>query len=348
MTQPTSINMTFDTSLVDLQANTSFSTTESDPSDAGTSKTYGHNVNPSDSQQGSSDRGAGYKAPNPLYTVGTLDEGSRQPHISTPVQHVTTKEAYNQWASVYDSDGNMLQSIDDNELLTMIPSFLSQVLSHVPSESSSIHVVDLGCGTGRNTTKLITYGWPTAHRINITALDFSSGMLDVATKKIQSLPLNTDKYANPTTRLEQCDCFPTVSEPSASPLPSIPGSALQPAHAVLSTLVLEHVPLPDFFSTLASLLVEGGYALVSNMHSDMGQVSQAGFINEVGVKVRGQSFAHTTEETREHAQRAGFEVLDIRERRVEKKDLEKGIVGVRGGKWIGVLVWYGLMLKKIA
>ena len=32
------------------------------------------------------------------------------------VQNISTQDAYNQWASVYDTDGNMLQAIDDLEL----------------------------------------------------------------------------------------------------------------------------------------------------------------------------------------------------------------------------------------
>ena len=168
----------------------------------------------------------------------------------------------------------------------------------------------------------------------------------MAAKKIEALPLNdTKRFANPMTRLEQCDCFPTVYNSTASPLPTVTG--LEPAQAVISTLVLEHIPLTDYFSTLACLLVKGGYALVTNMHSEMGNMSQAGFVNEQGVKVRGKSFAHTVEETREEARRAGFEMLQCRERKVQKQDLVNGVVGERGGKWVGVKVWYGLLLRKI-
>jgi predicted TPR repeat methyltransferase len=240
----------------------------------------------------------------------------------------------------------MLQSIDDDELKTLLPTFISQVLNQASTSTFCINLVDLGCGTGRNTAKLISCPWPKDYKISITALDFSAGMLDVAAKKIDALPLNdTKRFANPMTRLEQCDCFPTVYNSTASPLPTVTG--LEPAQAVISTLVLEHIPLTDYFSTLACLLVKGGYALVTNMHSEMGKMSQAGFVNEQGVKVRGKSFAHTVEETREEARRAGFEMLQCRERKVQKQDLVNGVVGERGGKWVGVKVWYGLLLRKI-
>jgi cyclopropane fatty-acyl-phospholipid synthase-like methyltransferase len=119
------------------------------------------------------------------------------------------------------------------------------------------------------------------------------------------------------------------------------------ADAVLSTLVLEHVPLPAYFSTLSALLKTGGYALVTNMHSDMGQVSQAGFVNEQGVKVRGTSFAHTVEETVGEAARQGFEVVSVKERRMEEEDVKEGRVGERGWKWVGVRVWYAVVVRKL-
>jgi SAM-dependent methyltransferase len=350
MTQPNNIDATFDTSLVDL--NTSFSTTESDPSDCGLAKRCASTTVTPTLQPASLNAGSNQDTPKPSQAVplsstsALSPEGTQLPRTHTPVQHIPTLEAYDQWASIYDSDGNMLQSIDDDELKSLLPTFITQVLTSTSTSIPPINIVDLGCGTGRNTAKLISYPWPKSNHVTVTALDFSAGMLDVAAKKIDALPLHcADKFTNPTTRLEQCDCFPTVSEPTASPLPTVP--RLQPVQAVISTLVLEHIPLTDYFSTLACLLVKGGHALVTNMHSEMGQMSQAGFVNAQGVKVRGKSFVYTVGETREEARRAGFEILECRERQVEKQDLMNGIVGERGGKWVGVKVWYGLLLRKI-
>ncbi|KAH7113883.1 S-adenosyl-L-methionine-dependent methyltransferase [Dendryphion nanum] len=335
MTQPTSVNMTFDTSLVDLapeshrydqspRINTSFSTTESDPSDVGPYLAQGTPI----TQQ----TGLNQTTPTPSQITSI-------PKTSTPVQHIPTQEAYNQWASIYDSDGNMLQSMDDIEIEWLLPTLLARVLI---TQSGSLNLLDLGCGTGRNTAKLLSYAWPKDRKVNIVALDFSEGMLNIAAKKLTSIPRDA---ANVTLRLEKCDCFPTVHDPSASPLPAVQN--LQLVDAITSTLVLEHIPLRDYFSTLASLVVKDGLALVTNMHSEMGRISQAGFINEQGVKVRGESYAYTPEETVEEAKKAGFEVLELKERKMEKRDVESGLVGERGLKWVGINVWYGLLLKKI-
>ncbi|KAL6151890.1 hypothetical protein ACJQWK_10147 [Exserohilum turcicum] len=284
MTQPTSINMTFDTSLVD--------------------------VNP-------------------------------PPRI----EHMPTRDTYNQWASVYDTDGNMLQAIDDVELATRLPDFLSQVLRSMAHNGGmqEVRVLDVGCGTGRTTAKLVQYNWHgQAKHVHVTGIDFSQAMLDVARTKLTREKLHQggaeESRAKVRWRLECGDVF---SPPLAF--------SLEPQHAIVSTLVLEHVPLATFLSTVASLLVVGGMALITNMHADMGRTSQAGFVNANGVKIRGQSFVYTVQETVQSAKESGFEVLGTWEREVTREHVdEKGAnIGERGKKWVGIKVWYGLVIRKV-
>ncbi|KAK3213716.1 hypothetical protein GRF29_28g703060 [Pseudopithomyces chartarum] len=257
------------------------------------------------------------------------------------VQHISTRDAYNQWASVYDTDGNMLQAIDDLELEQLLPELLN--LGSVGSKSLAVarklELLDLGCGTGRNTAKLLTHPW--AQPVFVRAIDFSSRMLDIAEKKLLTLH-EENKMVD--LMLNQADCFPTVTDKSASPVPNVEG--LGTFDIVISTLVLEHVPLQDYFATLAVLVKKGGYALVTNMHSEMGRISQAGFVNAEGVKVRGTSFAHTPEMTVEAAREAGFEIMNVKERTMTEADVKGGRVSERGWKWVGTQVWYGLMLRR--
>jgi SAM-dependent methyltransferase len=313
MTQP-SINSTFDTSLVDLNPNISFSTTESDPSDAGMSTTTQKITTPSPLAQ---------------------DLNQNTPQASqvppTPVQHIGTQAAYDQWATVYDTDGNMLQSIDDDELNTLLSFLLDQVAS---TSSPSINVLDLGCGTGRNTLRLLSHIWPPSKTICVTGLDFSAGMLSLARTKLSAL-------TSPTTilRLEHCDPFPpTRFDPSSL--------NLSPQDFVISTLVLEHIPLHTFFATLDALLAPGATALLTNMHEEMGSRSQAGFVNAEGVKVRGESYVYSLAETVQGAEGAGLRVVQARERRVEESDVQRGVVGKRGAKWVGCKVWFGVVVRK--
>lgn len=251
------------------------------------------------------------------------------------MQHIGTQEAYDQWASVYDSDGNMLQSIDDSELDTLFP----YLVDHIDTISdSSVSVLDLGCGTGRNTARLLSHSWPANRQVAVTGLDFSAGMLNLARTKLVPL-VNTNKDI--TLRLEQCDPFPATNDFSPSII-NIP-----PQNLIISTLVLEHIPLHTYFSTLTTLLTRGGIALVTNMHDDMGSRSQAGFVNAQGVKVRGESFVYSLPETVQAAKDAGLELVEAKERSVRAEDVETGVVGKRGAKWIGCKVWFGIVVRKV-
>jgi hypothetical protein len=178
MTQPTSVNMTFDTSLVDLNPNVSFSTTESDPSDFG-----GLTNDTTTTQQPSLFDDQSQETPKSSQALST-DMAPPLAKPSTSVQHIATQEAYDQWASVYDSDGNMLQAIDDIELATSLPQFLEQVQNSV--NTPTISILDLGCGTGRNTAKLLSFAVPQGRRTTVIGLDFSKGMLDLAAEKLRS------------------------------------------------------------------------------------------------------------------------------------------------------------------
>jgi len=332
MTQPTSVNMTFDTSLVDVNpppadsASVSFSTTESEST--------------LDMQQ--------TPKPSP-FTVPS------RPVTKSSVQHIPTQDAYNQWAAIYDTDGNMLQAIDDLELASLLPNFLASVSSSTggDGEGDEISVLDLGCGTGRNTFKLLRHDWSKsgAQRVNVMGLDFSQAMLNIASEKLAPLVQQEKAGIILGLRLECCDCFPTASSTNASAgtsaLPEAVKGSPAVVDAVISTLVLEHVPLTPFFATLAAVLRRGGTALVTNMHEDMGRVSQAGFVNEAGVKVRGSSFVYSVQETVDAATEAGFEVLRVVEREMQKADVEAGRVGGRGWKWVGVKVWYGVIVRKV-
>lgn len=336
MTQPNTVDMTFDTSLVDLKPNTSFSTTESDPSD------FGIPISDADTptmQPQAVFEDESQETPKPSQAL-PHDIISPQVKSSTTVQHVGTQDAYDQWASVYDSDGNMLQAIDDIELANALPNFMEQV--QAGRRSHIISLVDLGCGTGRNTVKLLGFELPSGRQTTVTGLDFSKGMLDIAADKIRMF---NDGSESTRARLAQCDCFPTVNNPSASPLPSVPG--LSPVNGVISTLVLEHLPLFDYFSTLSALLKPNGLALVTNMHEDMGSSSQAGFVNAQGVKIRGDSFVHTVVDTVVSAQKAGLEVVSVKEREMTREDVETGAVGERGWKWVGIRVWYSVLVRKV-
>ncbi|CZR62851.1 uncharacterized protein PAC_12748 [Phialocephala subalpina] len=253
-----------------------------------------------------------------------------------PVQSVSNTELYNRWAKVYDTDGNILQAIDD----ALLPPLLDQAFQLL-SSSSPISITELGCGTGRNTAKLLLPSLTTIVPIkSITALDLSEGMLSVAKQRCESLLASTASTATSAPPTLNFHVFDALSPSDLG----VEGSA----DLVLSTLVLEHLPIDTFFKAASSFLKPNGVLVVTNMHADMGRISQAGFVDpESGEKVRGTSFVYEIQEVLDEGRKWGFEVLgSVGEREVGEKDIGEGkLLGPRGKKWVGVDVWFGLVMS---
>ncbi|PLN77555.1 S-adenosyl-L-methionine-dependent methyltransferase [Aspergillus taichungensis] len=260
-----------------------------------------------------------------------------------PIEYMDTVNAYNKWAEVYDTDGNFLQALDTLELRTLLPAFLRRVEDSTPTTTNKT-LIDLGCGTGRNTLQLMHHGPPTAQ---IIGLDASPGMLEVARQRIAEVDSNaeTTTATGPRATLAVLDLL--------DPDPAVLASAS--ADGVISTLVLEHVPLDRFFAAVTALLKPGGYLLLTNMHAEMGAVSQAGFVDPgSGRKIRPVSYAHEIGEVVRVAGEYGLEVVGlddgvgrdvVRERRVDEGMV--GVLGERARKWVGVVVWFGVCFRRV-
>jgi SAM-dependent methyltransferase len=279
---------------------------------------------------------------NPISIASSLFPTLKMATSPRPILSVPNNELYNRWANVYDTDGNILQAIDE----TLLPALLSNAHKYLSTTTSSpITIIELGCGTGRNTVKLIDPRLlSVGNKVKeIYALDFSPGMLEVAKKRCSDLLLSS----NPTTTTSNLNFleFDALNPSSAPAVQELYGKA----DLVLSTLVLEHLPIEIFFSTLASFLKPsgGGYAVVTNMHAEMGRRGQAGFVDvETGIKVRGTSFNYEVEEVVEEGRKWGFELVgEMGEREVRESDLEVRILGERGRKWIGTKVWFGCVMR---
>jgi SAM-dependent methyltransferase len=244
------------------------------------------------------------------------------------VRYLSTSQAYDLWSSVYDTDGNFLQALDTIEMKSLLPRMLDIVEDQRSSTSQLWKFVDLGCGTGRNTAALLK-----AKDVSVVVgLDVSPGMLKVAETQLQGL--------DPEGRLE-LEVFDMLRD-------SGPPESATSADAVVSTLVIEHVPADAFFATVAQILKPRGVLLLTNMHSEMGKISQAGFIDpKTGEKIRPTSYAHTTDEIEAAAERNGFELVgQLEERSVDQSMV--AVLGERSQKWVGVTVWFGGILRRKA
>ncbi|EAW07515.1 class I SAM-dependent DNA methyltransferase [Aspergillus clavatus NRRL 1] len=271
----------------------------------------------------------------------TLQGKSSNTAPQKPVQYMDTVEAYNKWAEVYDTDGNFLQALDTIQLRSLLPLFLDKVThSHSRSQAQPqpTRLIDLGCGTGRNTLQLLQLAPLDAE---IIGLDASPGMLEVARAAIARNAADRKRQGGIDVVLELFDLLAS---------PPAPSEAYCGASAVISTLVAEHIPLQAFFGAAAAVLRPGGYLLVTNMHSEMGAISQAGFVDvTTGTKIRPTSYCHTVRDVLVGAESAGFEVErldgeDVREVRVDEGMVE--VLGRRAEKWVGVKVWFGICFRK--
>ncbi|KAH8890222.1 S-adenosyl-L-methionine-dependent methyltransferase [Thozetella sp. PMI_491] len=242
------------------------------------------------------------------------------------VRYVDTLSAYEGWANVYDTDGNFLQALDTREMRNLLPKAISMINTPRPWK-----FVDLGCGTGRNTLNLLHV--PDAE---IVALDLSPKMLSIARARLEEKAASLQATPN-----FQLATFDMLGWTSTAQVPAY-GSA----DLIVSTLVVEHIPLARFFKSAACMLKEDGLLLLTNMHDEMGNISQAGFVDpDTGEKIRPASYPHTIKDTLEEAAKHGLEVAEpFREESVREADCSE--LGARARKWIGIRVWYGGILRK--
>ena len=174
--------------------------------------------------------------------------------------------------------------------------------------------------------------------VTIICLDASPKMLEIAIRRLAERMTALEDTST------KAKAFQTIVYDMLSSGP-LPPSTLD-ADALISTLVLEHIPLFEFFRTLSQILKPGGFALVTNMHSEMGAISQAGFVDpETGEKIRPTSYDHTLEDVIAEANGQDFQVVGtVEERVMDEKMAER--LGERAKKWIGVTVWFGVCFRK--
>ncbi|HYE63547.1 MAG TPA: class I SAM-dependent methyltransferase [Phycisphaerales bacterium] len=155
-----------------------------------------------------------------------------RPAESTATQgrQVPTREGYDQWSDIYDSDGNPLVLLEEPEVERSVGSV------------AGLKVLDLGCGTGRHSLRLAARG------AKVTACDFSEGMLAKAKGKPGA---------------EEVEW---VVHDLSTGLPFEDGAF----DVVLSALVLDHVRDVDrFFAEATRVCRRGGRMVFSVMHPAM-------------------------------------------------------------------------------
>jgi len=184
------------------------------------------------------------------------------------------KKAYNTWSKQYDTNVNKTR---DLEALT-----LRKTLENLNFDTC----LEIGCGTGKNTEWLMTKAK------QITAVDLSEEMLEVAKEKI-----NSDKVHFVEADITKDWTF-----------------VKEKFDLVGFSLVLEHIEnLDDIFREVSKAVVSGGYVYIGELHPFKQYTgSKARFDTEDGQQIV-TCFNHHISDFLQSAKRYGFEIVDIDE-----------------------------------
>jgi malonyl-CoA O-methyltransferase len=185
--------------------------------------------------------------------------------------------AYDDWASTYDTDLNRTRDL------------AAQALKETDLNFQGRRIIEVGCGTGRNTEWLAR---PAAGAKDIVALDFSGEMLTRARTRVRDERV----------RFIQHDVRSRWPIADAS------------AEVVIAMLVLEHVEmLEPFFTEASRTLNIDAQLFICELHPArqlMGK--QARFINaRTGEQTLVPAFLHQTKHYLQAAASAGFEPVQV-------------------------------------
>jgi len=136
-------------------------------------------------------------------------------------------QAYDRWSRRYDDDDNATRDLD------------ARVVRQSPLHLDDARVLELGCGTGKNSQ------WLATRARELVALDFSPGMLDVARRRVRAAHVRF------------------IEHDITRPWPAEPASC----DVVVGNLVLEHVrELGPVYTEAARALRPGGQLYLCELH----------------------------------------------------------------------------------
>ena len=194
------------------------------------------------------------------------------------------KDDYNTWADQYDNNINTTRDLDK----TVTKKSLSKI--------DFFKVLELGCGSGKNTEWLITK----ADRL--VGLDFSKNMLELARKKIKNDKvtfINTDINKNWPVNDNSFD-LATIN------------------------LTLEHIEILDHvFNSLFMKLTQGGKCFVCELHPKKQLAGSRAQFEENETEVVLDVFQHSEQDYIKNAEKAGLNLLAKEEWYDNEKDIPK-------------------------
>lgn len=187
---------------------------------------------------------------------------------------MNVQQAYNAWASQYDTNENKTRDLEARSLREMLHAITVD------------RCLEVGCGTGKNTR------WLAEKANHVTAVDLSEAMLAKAKEKVRTDRV-TFRQADITTEW-------VFAEGSYN--------------LVVFSLVLEHIEhLEIIFEKAARVLQPGGYLYVGELHPFKQYTgSKARFDTEAGTHIV-SCFNHNVSDFIQAARSHGFTVFNLDE-----------------------------------
>lgn len=187
---------------------------------------------------------------------------------------MSIQRAYDQWAATYDLDRNLTRDLDHT--------VTRETLSNMHFTS----ILEIGCGTGKNTSFLAHIGE------HVHALDFSVGMLDQAKEKVDADHVTF-----------------TVAD-LTRPWPYVAGVA----DLIVCNLVLEHISELTFvFSEAVRCLTAGGHFFVCELHPFRQYQGARATFERDQATTEIQAFVHHLSDFTEAADKNGLVLEKIQE-----------------------------------
>jgi malonyl-CoA O-methyltransferase len=196
------------------------------------------------------------------------------------IDHLSTRDGYDRWAEVYDTDGNPLIALEEPEVDRRI------------GDPRGLSILDVGSGTGRHALRLAARG------ARVTGIDFSEAMLGKARDK------------------PGADAVTFQVHDLATPLPF----AAATFDRVVCGLVVDHIAdLAGLFREMARVTRPDGAVIVTVMHPAMMlRGVQARFTDPAtGRETRPASVANQLTDYVMAALRAGVPIADVAEHAVD-------------------------------
>ena len=182
--------------------------------------------------------------------------------------------AYTNWSTTYDEDQNLTRDLDQ------------AVTRRVLGDRHYQSVLELGCGTGKNTAFLAEIGR------NVHALDFSEGVIDRAREKVRASHV-TFAVAD-LSQSWQC--------------------ADRSADLIVCNLVLEHLSdLGFIFAEAARVLTPGGQFFLCELHPFRQYGGTKANFQNGGETTEIQAFVHHVSDFTDAAQARGLALKNFKE-----------------------------------